>query len=100
MTAAFDTTAPGIVTARISQCTAHAFLSLATWSGWINASMARRDAAYSIVSREASPTPWQVVLGSWNEQHCYPIAKDFGEMPERPWYMGDIPHGWDLRGIH
>jgi hypothetical protein len=37
---------------------------------------------------------WQVVLGAWNEQHCYPVAKDFGEVPERSWYMGDIPHGW------
>jgi len=34
------------------------------------------------------------VLGVWNEQHCYPIAKDFFEMPNRFWYMGDIPHGW------
>jgi hypothetical protein len=50
--------------------------------------------AYSTVGREGSPTPWQVVLGAWNEQHCYPIAKDFREMPGRSWYMGDIPHGW------
>jgi len=52
------------------------------------------NAAYSTVSRENSPAPWQVVLGAWNEQHCYPISKDFGEMPSDPWYMGDIPHGW------
>jgi hypothetical protein len=52
------------------------------------------NAAYATVSRDNSPTPWQVVLGAWNEQHCYPIAKDFREMPNRPWYMGDIPHGW------
>lgn len=52
------------------------------------------NAAYSTVSRENSPAPWQVVLGAWNEQHCYPISKDFREMPNRSWYMGDIPHGW------
>jgi hypothetical protein len=52
------------------------------------------NAGYSTVSRENSPTPWQVVLGAWNEQHCYPISKDFREMPDRFWYMGDIPHGW------
>ena len=37
---------------------------------------------------------WQVVLGAWNEQHCYPIANDFRERPFSSWYMGDIPHGW------
>ena len=37
---------------------------------------------------------WEVALGAWNEQHCYPIAKDFTEIPDRWWYMGDIPHGW------
>ncbi len=52
------------------------------------------NAAYAKVSREGSLEPWQVVLGAWNEQHCYPIAKDFAEMPNRYWYMGDIPHGW------
>jgi hypothetical protein len=52
------------------------------------------NAAYAKVSRDNSPAPWQVVLGGWNEQHCYPIAKDFLEMPNRAWYMGDIPHGW------
>ncbi len=52
------------------------------------------NAAYSTVSREYSTAPWQVVLGAWNEQHCYPISKDFREMPNRSWYMGDIPHGW------
>lgn len=35
-----------------------------------------------------------MALGAWNEQHCYPIAKDFREIPDRWWYMGDIPHGW------
>ena len=52
------------------------------------------DAAYAKVARDNSPTPWQVVLGGWNEQHSYPIAKDFLEIPNRSWYMGDIPHGW------
>src|SRR5262249_19580622 len=37
---------------------------------------------------------WQVVQGAWNEQHNYPIAKDFGQVPDSWWYMGDIPHGW------
>jgi hypothetical protein len=35
-----------------------------------------------------------VALGSWNEQHTYPIVKDFGEISGDWWYMGDIPHGW------
>lgn len=52
------------------------------------------NAAYAKVSREGSVAPWQVVLGAWNEQHCYPIAKDFREFPSGAWYMGDIPHGW------
>ncbi|MDQ1024422.1 hypothetical protein QF035_002004 [Streptomyces umbrinus] len=33
-------------------------------------------------------------LGAWNEQHAFPVASDFAEVPHRPWYMGDIPHGW------
>lgn len=37
---------------------------------------------------------WDVVLGAWNEQHCYPVSKDFSEFPSWSWYMGDIPHGW------
>lgn len=37
---------------------------------------------------------WQVVQGAWNEQHNYPIAKDFAWCPSSWWYMGDIPHGW------
>jgi len=39
---------------------------------------------------------WQVVQGAWNEQHNYPIAKDFdfNSFPSSWWYMGDIPHGW------
>lgn len=52
------------------------------------------NAAYAHVSRPDSTNPWQVTLGAWNEQHCYPIAKDFADFPDRAWYMGDIPHGW------
>jgi hypothetical protein len=54
------------------------------------------DVAFALVSRrDGDPThPWQVVSGAWNEQHCYPVAKDFAEKPDRWWYMGDIPHGW------
>ncbi|MDT9694860.1 hypothetical protein [Streptomyces sp. P17] len=33
-------------------------------------------------------------LGAWNEQHAYPVASDFREVPFPRWYMGDIPHGW------
>jgi hypothetical protein len=76
---------------------AHAFLyvgdvermeQLLTWSVG--------NAGYSKIRRD-SDFPgdlWDVTLGAWNEQHCYPIAKDFGEVPDRWWYMGDIPHGW------
>ncbi|MGA4838567.1 hypothetical protein [Streptomyces sp. G45] len=35
-----------------------------------------------------------VALGAWNEQHAFPIASDYREVPHRHWYMGDIPHGW------
>ena len=53
------------------------------------------NAAYARVSRgPGAPDAWQVVLGAWNEQHCYPIASDFAEVPRDWWYMGDIPHGW------
>jgi hypothetical protein len=40
-------------------------------------------------------SPWEVVQGVWNEQHCIPVATDFSS-PNTPgwWYMGDIPHGW------
>ncbi len=73
---------------------AHAFLLIGNTErmdqclGWLVS-----NAGFATVSRDNSPFPWQVVLGSWNEQHCYPIAKDFAEMPPQ-WYMGDIPHGW------
>lgn len=53
------------------------------------------NAAYARMSREfGSSELWQVVLGAWNEQHAYPISKDYREFPSRAWYMGDIPHGW------
>ena len=52
------------------------------------------NAGYAKVNRfDGSADQWQVVSGAWNEQHCYPIAKNFAEVPSR-WYMGDIPHGW------
>ncbi|MBN2495434.1 MAG: hypothetical protein JXR96_12640 [Deltaproteobacteria bacterium] len=57
-----------------------------TWTVWAGSAMG--------ASRTGSPPDvWQVSLGSWNEQHCYPVAKNFGEIPAG-WYMGDIPHGW------
>ena len=74
---------------------AHAFLLVGDLErmdhclGW-----AVGNAAYSRVSRYASNEQWQVVQGAWNEQHCYPVSKDFEEFPDRAWYMGDIPHGW------
>jgi hypothetical protein len=52
------------------------------------------NAAYSRVSRYPSSEQWEVVQGVWNEQHCYPVSKDFAEFPVVSWYMGDIPHGW------
>ncbi|GBD95732.1 MAG TPA: hypothetical protein ENG83_04410 [Nitrospirae bacterium] len=54
------------------------------------------NAGYAKISRYEgeSSDRWQVVSGAWNEQHCYPAAKDFAEVPQRWWYMGDIPHGW------
>ena len=54
------------------------------------------NAGYARIARNSGHPGdfWDVALGAWNEQHCYPIAKDFGEIPRRWWYMGDIPHGW------
>jgi hypothetical protein len=52
------------------------------------------NAAYSRVTRVPSSEHWEVVQGAWNEQHCYPVSKDFAEFPSGSWYMGDIPHGW------
>jgi hypothetical protein len=53
------------------------------------------NAAFATINPSVgtSTADWQIVLGAWNEQHCYPIAKRFTEFPWR-WYMGDIPHGW------
>jgi hypothetical protein len=55
------------------------------------------NAAFAHVSRydgAAASQDWQVASGGWNEQHAYPIASDLAEVPNRWWYMGDIPHGW------
>lgn len=74
---------------------AHAFLLIGdidkmdrclSWAVW---------SAFPKVSRGgAAADVWDVACGAWNEQHCYPVAKDFSMMPDRSWYMGDIPHGW------
>jgi hypothetical protein len=75
---------------------AHAFLLLGDQDrmdsclGW-----AVGDAAFARISRyDGAAQDWQVASGSWNEQHAYPIASDLAEIPDRWWYMGDIPHGW------
>lgn len=76
---------------------AHAFLFLGALSRMdLLLAWSVRDAAYARVSRSDDTTAeeWQVASGAWNEQHCYPIASDFAQIPERWWYMGDIPHGW------
>jgi hypothetical protein len=74
---------------------AHAFLLIGDVSRMDQCLAWAVKAAYARVSRrDGSVDQWQVVSGAWNEQHCYPIAKDFGEIPSRWWYMGDIPHGW------
>jgi hypothetical protein len=53
------------------------------------------NAAYARVrAAPGDASAWQVVQGAWNEQHCYPVAKDFGVPVTDWWYMGDIPHGW------
>lgn len=54
------------------------------------------NAGFATIKRDSGVPDdvWNVVLGAWNEQHCYPIAKDFAEVPDTWWYMGDIPHGW------
>lgn len=53
------------------------------------------NAGYARVSRyDGSDEQWQVTTGTWNEQHAYPVANDFSDMPFRDWYMGDMPHGW------
>ena len=53
------------------------------------------NAAYAKVSRyDGAAERWQVTSGTWNEQHAYPVADDFTQMPFHVWYMGDMPHGW------
>ncbi|MBP2664274.1 MAG: hypothetical protein H6Q71_2222 [Firmicutes bacterium] len=53
------------------------------------------DASFSKINTSAENSQqWQVVLGGWNEQHCYPIATNFNKIPNGSWYMGDMPHGW------
>ena len=52
------------------------------------------NAAYAHLRDADTGHLWQVVSGSWNEQHAYSVAKNFSEIPDRSWYMGDIPHGW------
>jgi hypothetical protein len=53
------------------------------------------NAAYANVqAHPGAASVWQVALGAWNEQHCYPIARNFAGDATAPWYMGDIPHGW------
>lgn len=73
---------------------AHAFLylgeidkmeSLLSWSVF-NAAFAKDNSNLANIK--------QIVLGGWNEQHCYPVASNFTRVPDHPWYMGDIPHGW------
>ncbi|GAG01045.1 unnamed protein product, partial [marine sediment metagenome] len=72
---------------------AHAFLFLGDLERMDQLLTWTAGAAFPTVSRGA-PDRWQVALGAWNEQHCYPIATDFAWMPDRHWYMGDMPHGW------
>jgi hypothetical protein len=75
---------------------AHAFLFVGDLArmdrclGW-----AVGKAAYATTTRaDRAGHREQVALAAWNEQHCYPIATDFVEVPASWWYMGDIPHGW------
>jgi hypothetical protein len=74
---------------------AHAFL--------LTGDVDRMDACLrwsEFASRAETTSPsgsakWASTLGAWNEQHCYPIAKNFAPSLQPPWwYMGDIPHGW------
>jgi hypothetical protein len=75
---------------------AHAFLLLGDQErmdaslGWTVG-----NAAFARISRhDGADQAWQVATGSWNEQHAYPVASGLPEVPDRWWYMGDIPHGW------
>lgn len=74
---------------------AHAFLAIGdTEKMNICLNWSIENAGFAKVSRNDSGEFWQVVQGAWNEQHCYPISKNFAEFPSYSWYMGDIPHGW------
>jgi hypothetical protein len=75
---------------------AHAFLLIGDQArmdaclGW-----AVGNAAFAQISRyDGADQTWQVAHGAWNEQHAYPVASSLAEIPDRWWYMGDIPHGW------
>jgi hypothetical protein len=75
---------------------AHAFLLLGDLDrmdaclGW-----SVGNAAFARISRyDGADEQWRLVSGAWNEQHAYPIATELTEIPDRWWYMGDIPHGW------
>jgi hypothetical protein len=75
---------------------AHAFLLLGDLDrmdaglGW-----SVGNAAFARIGREDSGVQeWQPVSGAWNEQHAYPIASGLTEIPDRWWYLGDLPHGW------
>jgi hypothetical protein len=53
------------------------------------------NAAFARISRyDGADQAWQLTQGAWNEQHAYSIASGLAEIPNRWWYMGDIPHGW------
>ncbi|MFD9858869.1 glucosidase family protein [Streptomyces alboflavus] len=57
---------------------------------------ARMDAllGWAVAASMARVDDRAVALGAWNEQHAFPVASGFTEVPHRHWYMGDIPHGW------
>jgi hypothetical protein len=75
---------------------AHAFLLLGDLDRMERCLNWASREAFAQVSRPGAPAAdrWPVVLGAWNEQHCYPIQSDFTDQPYSTWYMGDIPHGW------
>lgn len=89
-------TLPGTAMDLILQL-AHAFLLIGDTTrmdqllGW-----SVGNAVYAKINRNPGGQEdyWEVALGAWNEQHWYPIAKEFGELPNLWWYMGEIPHGW------
>ncbi|WP_079086902.1 hypothetical protein [Streptomyces silvensis] len=57
---------------------------------------ARMDAllGWTVAASQPRVDDRAVALGAWNEQHAFPVASGFAEVPGRHWYMGDIPHGW------